>query len=141
MGRAHPHNRFRRLLPAGVLGLLFFVSSCGAAFAQRLGQGTDDGVSAWRVVAALLLCMALAVAGAFVLKSGAGRGLLSWPSVKRGRRLHLVETLRVGQQVDLCIVTCDGRELLVASSAHGADLLAHLPMSEAASAPPAEGRI
>ncbi len=128
-GRAH------NTLATCVLAVLFAAAPGASALAQKLGQGGDDDISIWRVVAALLLCMVLAVAGAYVLKSGAVRGLPTFSLAKRARRLQLVESLRIGSQVDLCIVTCDGRELLVASSAHGADLLAHLPLAETIVAP------
>jgi hypothetical protein len=124
---------FRRLVPAFALLWL----SAMPAFAQKLGQGADDDVSVWRVLAALLLCMVLAIAGAFMLRSGhlrlgAGRGLAAlFPTkcgpAKRGRRLAVVETVRLGHQAELSIVTCDGEDLLVSSSAQGVALVAKLP--------------
>ena len=104
----------------------------GAAAAQKLGQGGGEEISAWRVVGALLLCLLLclllALGGAWALKMRmSGGSALPRPLIARlgaqGRRLHLVESLRLGAQVDLCIVSCDGRELLVAASSHGAQLL------------------
>ena len=38
----------------------------------------------------------------------------------RVRRLQLVETLRLSHQIDICLVSCDGAEFLVAASAQGA---------------------
>lgn len=93
------------------------------ALAQRLGQGTGAEVPVWRVLGALLLCLALAVAAAYILRRRMN-GVM--PRSLRGaeRRLQLVETMRLSHQVDLCIVRCDGRELLVAATPHGATALA-----------------
>lgn len=102
-----------------------------AALAQKLGQGGDDGISYWRVLGALLLCLALAAAGAWAIRSRMGAGPLTVRPIlprfgKQERRLQLVESLRISHQVDLCIVTCDERELLVATSGQRAQLLERL---------------
>lgn len=110
-----------------------------AAWAQTLGQGSDEAISLWRVLAALLLCLVLAVVGGFALKKRMDGSTPTLASLfKRGpsarRRLKLVESLRIGPQVELCIVTCDGREFLVATSSQGVQLLHPLP-SDAGVAP------
>jgi flagellar biogenesis protein FliO len=89
--------------------------------AQTLGQGGGAEVPLWRVVGALIFCLALAAGAAFALRARL-RGSL--PSVKSaGRRLRLVESLRLSHQVDLCLVEIDGREVVVAATPHGANLL------------------
>jgi hypothetical protein len=126
-----PQGLARRTSAAGVsrwiivASLTVFLLS-DPAMAQSLGQAGDDGVSLWRVALALLLCMGLAVGGAFLIKARSGSGqLLPWPVLARpARRLRLVETLSLRNHVDLNIVTCDGRELLVVTSEKGA-LLTH----------------
>jgi hypothetical protein len=95
------------------------------AEAQTLGQGAMDDVSPWRVVAALLLCLMLAVAGAFALKARGGRVSFFPLATKRRRRLELIESLRLGQ-AELCLVMCDGREMLVLASSQGGSLIAEL---------------
>lgn len=101
------------------------------AFAQTLGQQSDDGISTWRIVASLLLCLVLAVGAAFVLKAKQGAiPLLSFALRKNNRRLHLIETLRLTHQTDLCIVCCDGQEMLVTTSVHGSAFLGRLPFAE-----------
>ncbi len=103
---------------------------CSApACAQTLGQGGDDGISSWRVALVTLLCLALAVFAAFALKARLGGGWLPafFAVARPDRRMRLVETLRLSHQIDLCIVACDGREILVAASARGATLLQTLP--------------
>ena len=101
-----------------------------------LGAAPDDDISLWRVIAALVLCLLLAVAAAFVLRARGGNRPLSL--ALRQRRLLMVETLRLGRNADLCIVRCDGREWLIAVSQNGAAVLgnpeAH-PPQQAISAP------
>jgi len=106
-----------------------FVLASSAA-AQTLGQGSDVEISIWRVLLAFLLCAALAAGAAFILKARQGSGHLVSFLVKQNRRLRLVESLRLGHQADLCIVECDGRELLVAVSPHGTRLLTRLPLPD-----------
>lgn len=106
---------------------LILMSASTAAHGQLLGKGDDSGISLWRLIAALLLCLALAVAGAFALKARLGAGFSLPGPIARRRRMQLVETMRLPNQVNLCIVMCDDRELLVATSARGADLIDRLP--------------
>jgi hypothetical protein len=85
------------------------------AHAQTLGQGVDDGLPLWRIIVALGVCLALAVAVPVALKYRYGsswRALLAFPV--RKRRLKVIESLRVSHQVSLCIVECDGEQVLVA---------------------------
>jgi flagellar biogenesis protein FliO len=96
------------------------------ALAQRLGQGTGTEVPVWRVLGALAFCLLLAGAAAVLLKRrlrGPGRVAFG-----RARRLQLVESLRLSHQIDLCVVSCDGTEFMLAASPHGATLInADLP--------------
>jgi flagellar biogenesis protein FliO len=93
----------------------------GPALAQRLGQGEGTEVPVWRVIAALLLCLALAVGAAFALRKRLGGGLPL--KAGRPRRLQLVESLRLSHQTDLCLVECDGTNVLIASTPHGVTLI------------------
>ena len=96
------------------------------AFATpHLASGVDDDISIWRVVAGLVICVGLAVAGAFVLR--ARNGVTGTMLRARTRRLQVVEVARIGRQVDLCIVNCDGREWILATSPHGAVVVSHPP--------------
>lgn len=95
----------------------------GTATAQQLGQASEDGVSLVRVGLALTLCLLLAVGGAVAIKLRSGHAM---PLLRReggNRRLILKESLRISHQIDLCIVSCDGQESLIASSANGAQFL------------------
>jgi flagellar biogenesis protein FliO len=92
------------------------------ALAQRLGQGTDGAeLPVWRVLGALAFCLALAVAAAILLKRRLGGP--ARPAFGRARRLQLVESLRLSHQIDLCVISCDGAELLLAATPHGATLI------------------
>jgi flagellar biogenesis protein FliO len=118
----------RRAVLALAPVVLFWALSLQPALAQRLGQGADDGISMWRVVAVLILCLGLAVFAAYALRARMGGGGMPFLSGPRpGRRMMLVETLRLSHQIDLCIVNCDGQQMLVAASAQGATLLKELP--------------
>jgi flagellar biogenesis protein FliO len=89
--------------------------------AQTLAQGGGGDVSLWRVIGALVFCLLLASGAAFALRARF-RGALP-PLRGPGRRLRLIESLRLSHQTDLCLVELDGRELVIASTAHGASLL------------------
>lgn len=94
------------------------------AWAQKLGQATDDDISFERVFAALLLCLAIAIVAAFVLRGRLNLSpLLSLTLRSSAARLRLVESLRVGNQVHLCIVMCDDEQLLIEVSPQGARIL------------------
>jgi hypothetical protein len=91
----------------------------GAAFAQHLGHAQDADIAPWRVAIALIVCLALALAGAFALRwrLRAGPAMFATPVE---RQLRLVETLRLSHQIDICLLECDGRRVLVATTAQGA---------------------
>jgi flagellar biogenesis protein FliO len=113
------------------------------ALAQTLGQGNDTATPVWRVVSAFVLCVALALLGAWAIRARfQGKaplsGLFKLPvSVRPERRLLLRETLRLNPQTNLSIVACDGRELLIATSGNDVKLLETLPTpkDKAADAP------
>ena len=108
------------------VGMLALVAVAGQASAQTLGQAPDDGVSFWRVAGALLFCIALGIGAILVLRARGG-ALPTRPVfaslVHKDRRLQLIEALRLNQHVDLCMVSCDGKVMLLAASAHGVDVL------------------
>lgn len=100
------------------------------ALAQRLGQDSDEGVPAVRVILALILCLALAAAAAFALRARLGGGALRWTAGRAERRLELRDSLRLPHQVDLSIVRCDGREMLIVASQHGVQVFDHSPSDD-----------
>lgn len=97
------------------------------SLAQHLGQNADDGISVWRVVAALIVCLGLAVAIPFALKYRLANKLVSGTFLQRGtRRLQIVENLRLAHQVNLCIVKCDGQQMLVSVTNQGVRIVTTL---------------
>ncbi len=122
--------------PAIIAGLIACALFTHDAVAQTLGQGGSPDVPWWRVAGALVLCLGLAVAGAVALRARLGggrlpRGLagLKLPvglNLPEGgpRRLQLVETIRLSHQIDVCLIRCDDRHLLVAAGPQGVSVLA-----------------
>ena len=108
-----------RRAAAIIAGAALLCLAAAPAFAQRLGQGTGTEVPIWRVLGALALCLALAVAAAYFLRRRLN-GSLPLAMGRARRRLQLVETLRLSHQVDICLVSCDGAEFLVAATQQGA---------------------
>ena len=98
---------------------------------SRILKALDNDISMWRVAGSLLLCAGLAVAGAFVLRARMGHAPLLPFAVVRRRRLQLIESLRLGQNTGLSIVSCDGREILVLVSPEGSKVLEELPARSA----------
>lgn len=116
--------RAGRILSFLGIALLCSCAIIDPASAQRLGQGESVDVPIWRVVGALLFCLLIAVGAAFLLKRRLHGNV---PMVgARGRRLQLVETLRLSHQNDICLISCDGVETLVASGSQGLTLMYRL---------------
>lgn len=129
-GRVRSIRRGLRLAP-----LLMLLAAMPAG-AQRLGQGAGTEVSIWRVILALFFCLALGAAAIFFLRRRyRGARPLSFG---RERRLQLVENLRLSHQVDVCIVSRDGREYLVAASPHGVTMIDGGPFEAPVSTQPPE---
>lgn len=122
--RMHVRGRRRAWIALSVTAALN-VMITAAATAQTIGRADDDGISVWRVIAAFVLCAMLAVGAALILR--ARMGYLPQLGVRRARRLHLIETLRLGRQVSLSIVACDGEEMLLLSSDQAGQFIRRLP--------------
>jgi flagellar biogenesis protein FliO len=95
-------------------------SSPALAQAGRLGGGGGGvDVSLTRIVSALILCLMLAALAALLLKRSGGRvdtRVLRRMFVRlpqAARRIDVIETRRVSQYADVCLLRCDGREYLI----------------------------
>jgi flagellar biogenesis protein FliO len=92
-----------------------------SALAQHLGQAGGEDLSWWRVVGALAVCLALAVGGALAMRARLRAGAPLFTAATR--RVQLVESLRLSHQVDVCLLKCDDRHILLAATAQGAILI------------------
>jgi hypothetical protein len=133
----------RRYAPAAACAALVFLGLAEAApaYAEQLGFARDAPAPWWRVVAALILCILLAVAAALAIKARSGgvnladlyrarlpgfdlRGVFKSATP---RRLRMVEVLRLSHQVDLCLIQVDGDDLVIAAAPGGASLVSIKP--------------
>ncbi len=95
-------------------------SSPALAQAGRLGGGAGGvDVSLTRIVTALILCLMLAALAALLLKRSGGR--IDLPALRTlfarmpapARRIEVIETRRVSQHAEVCLMRCDGRDYLI----------------------------
>lgn len=113
------------------LGAAALAGAASCAHAQTLGgAAAEAGPSAWRVLAALIACLTLALGAAVFLRARLNGGAPAWPRLaslwpgepRQGtaRRMKLVETVRLSHQIDVCLLRCDDVEFIVTTSAQGA---------------------
>jgi len=114
----------RRMI-AVATGCGLLLTSTGAAIAQKIGMGVDDGISSWRIGFSLVICVVVAVIAAFALRYQMKMRGKSF-SLANTSRLEVSSRVRLRPDADLCIVSCDGEELLVGVSANGVSLLRSL---------------
>jgi hypothetical protein len=116
----------RARLPAAVLA----ASVPALAQAQRLGGGSAPDVPWVRLAAALLFCLMLAALALLFLRQRGGkadlRALFSRFEV-RPRAIDVVETRRLSQHADICLVRHGGREYLMLLLAAGGQILSDRP--------------
>lgn len=103
--------------------------------AQNLGGGGDGpDISAARMVAAVLICVAAAFALAFAVR-GRGKSAVSsrrhWLSgaIAGSRRIEVVEARRLSSFADICLIRCDGTEYLLVCGASGQQVLRRSSLS------------
>lgn len=121
-----------RAIPLAKLVLGPLMAAPGSAMAQQLGQGEAVGPSAWRVVIATVLCLLLAALAALALRARMQGGAtpITGPWLRRlpallnaPRRLRRLESIRVGQQVEVCLFECGDRSYLIAATSGAVTLL------------------
>ena len=98
----------------------------GNSWADSLGGASSGHIDGVRVLAALALCLVLAVAAALVLRQRSGAGpVLTWPLVgwPRGaatpKRVTVLERTRLTAQLEVCLLRWDDREVLVGATPTG----------------------
>ncbi len=110
-------------------------------YAQTLGQAGSPEISWWRIIGAFLFCCLLGVAGAFALRyrmrrqGVAGKPVAFDPRVLTGlfeifqgkadkgegeARLKVLSTVRLSYQVDVSLLECDGKTVMIVTSPQGA---------------------
>lgn len=109
----------RRLLAACFAATAVPVDS---AWARLGGNASSDAIPWLRLVLGLVLCLGLAWAAALFLRSRAGGPTMQAWGRKPPRRLRLLETVRVGPQATLSLVTVDSAEYLLVSTSDAAHL-------------------
>lgn len=126
-GRAARLATLFALLPAPVL-----------AAPARLGGGSDLGVSLGRIVAALLICILVALLAILLIRQRAGktdlRAIFSRFEL-RPRAIEVVETRRLSPHADLCLVRHGGTDYLLLLMAGAVEVL-----NEAHTSPPEEAQ-
>jgi flagellar biogenesis protein FliO len=114
-----------------------FLFLCGSATTWADASGTtnsvsigstlpDVGASAFRVVGALLLVMALLVGAAILFKNWQRFGL----QAGRQSQLRVIEARSLGARNAIYVVGYQQQRLLLSSSPSGIALLSHLPAAE-----------
>ena len=123
----------RLLVPAAV----WMIASAPALASGRLGGGEELGVSLGRIVGALLVCLLVAGLAVLVLRQRAGKGdlhLFAAALKARPRALDVVETRRLSQHADICLIRHAGREYLLLLMAGSARILSDSSVSAGESA-------
>lgn len=111
---------------------LLFAASPAMADAGRLGGGGALNISLTRIVLALILCLMLAAIAALLIKRSGGRVDLT--ALRRlmvklpvQRRIEVIETRRVSQYADVCLIRCDGQEYLILCAGQQQTVLRETP--------------
>ena len=92
------------------------LAAAGTTLSPALASGGGPDISVWRIVLALLLCLALAGTAAWLLRRRMGGGLPVFLRRPDQARLRMVERIALGAQASVALIEIDGRELLVVSA-------------------------
>jgi hypothetical protein len=116
------------LFRKGFCGLALAVLGCapGIASAARLGGGEPLDISWGRIVAALFLSLLVAIVAILLIRKRGGSVKLPFLLGRmelRTRAIHVVETRRLSQHADICLVRHGDCEYLLLLLAGGARIL------------------
>jgi hypothetical protein len=125
--------------PAAIFcaGAALFASAPALAGGGRLGGGQPLEVSLGRIVAALVICIIVAVLAALLIRQRAGKVdlyALFGRLQSRPRAIEVVETRRLSPHADICVVRHSGREYLLLLLAGNARVLREEPVAGQAEA-------
>lgn len=128
-----------RPVPAAILcaGAVLLAAAPALAGGGRLGGGQPLEVSLGRIVAALVICIIIAVLAALLIRQRAGNldlHALFGRLQARPRAIEVVETRRLSPHADICVVRHSGREYLLLLLAGNARILSEEPVAQPAEA-------
>jgi hypothetical protein len=120
--------------PAAVFcaGAALLAATPALAAPGRLGGGQPLEVSLGRIVAALVICIIVAVLAALLIRQRAGKidlYALFGRLQSRPRAIEVVETRRLSPHADICVVRHSGREYLLLLLAGDARILSEQPVA------------
>jgi hypothetical protein len=124
----------RRSGPAAVIcaGAALLAAAPALAGGGRLGGGQPLEVSLGRIVAALVICIIIAVLAALLIRQRSGKlDLHAWFGrlQTRPRSIEVVETRRLSPNADICVVRHSGCEYLLLLLAGNARILSETPVA------------
>ena len=125
-----PIRRVGAAIQRGAILLMISPITPALASTHRLAGGGDIGVSLGRIVAALLICIIVAVLAALLLRQRAGHQDLARLFTRfdlRARAIEVVETRRLSPHADICLVRYDGKDYLVLLMAGATQVLSEAP--------------
>lgn len=118
-------------------GVALLAASPAWAGGGRLGGGQPLEVSLGRIVSALVICIIIAVLAVLLIRQRGGKidlhAYLGRFQVKP-RAVQVVETRRLSQHADICLVRHGGREYLLLLLAGDARILSEQAVAERAEA-------
>jgi hypothetical protein len=125
--------------PAAIVcaGAALLVAAPALAGAGRLGGGQPLEVSLGRIVAALVICIIIAILAALLIRQRSGKlDLYAWFGrlQARPRAIEVIETRRLSPHADICVVRHSGREYLLLLLAGDARILSEEPVALSAEA-------
>ena len=114
-------------------GAALLAAAPALAGGGRLGGGQPLEVSLGRIVAALVICIIIAVLAALLIRQRSGKidlYALFGRLQTRPRAIEVVETRRLSPHADLCVVRHSGREYLLLLLAGNARILSEQPIAD-----------
>lgn len=98
----------------------------------RLGGDNAVDISFGRILAALVVCIIIAILAALLIRQKGGKLDLKTLFGRvdfRARAIEIVETRRLSQHADISLIRYDGREYLLLLEAGNAQILSERPLT------------